>query len=81
MSPDGDYMSSKDIEEKGFRLWERFQLEEALKVFIEGVKRFPADRKIRLGLAFTRLDLGDLPEARVFFEALLVLLGLYNERF
>jgi tetratricopeptide (TPR) repeat protein len=68
-----DFESSKDLEEKGFRHWERFELEEALQVFTEGVGRFPADRKLRLGLAFTRLDLGDLPQARGLFEELLQL--------
>jgi tetratricopeptide (TPR) repeat protein len=68
-----DFESSKDLEEKGFRHWERFELEEALQVFSEGVSRYPADRKLRLGLAFTRLDLGDLPQARGLFEELLQL--------
>jgi tetratricopeptide (TPR) repeat protein len=68
-----DFESSKDLEEKGFRHWERFELEEALQVFSEGVKLFPGDRKLRLGLAFTRLDLGDLPQARSLFEELLQL--------
>lgn len=71
MSEEGKFESSKDVEEKGFRLWERFELEEALQVFSEGVKRFPEDRKLKLGLAFTRLDLGDLPEARNLFQELL----------
>jgi tetratricopeptide (TPR) repeat protein len=66
-----EFQSSKEIEEKGFRLWERFELEEALKVFILGVERYPEDRKIATGLAFTRLDLGDLPQARKLFEGLL----------
>ena len=66
-----EFESSKELEEKGFRHWERFELEEALQVFIQGVERYPADRKLRLGLAFTRLDLGDLPQARSLFEELL----------
>jgi tetratricopeptide (TPR) repeat protein len=70
---DDKFESSKEIEEKGFRLWERFELDEALQVFEEGVKRFPEDRKLKLGLAFTRLDLGDLPQARSLFEELLAL--------
>lgn len=65
------FESSKDLEERGFRHWERFELEEALQVFVEGAKRFPLDRKLRLGLAFTRLDLGDLPQARGLFQELL----------
>jgi tetratricopeptide (TPR) repeat protein len=68
---DDKYESSKELEEKGFRLWDRFELDEALQVFLEGTKRFPEDRKLKLGLAFTRLDLGDLPEARRLFEELL----------
>ena len=68
-----EFESSKEIEEKGFRHWERFELEEALQVFEDGVRRFPADRKLKLGLAFTRLDLGDLPQARGLFEELLQL--------
>lgn len=68
-----EFESSKEIEEKGFRHWERFELEEALQVFEDGVKRYPADRKLSLGLAFTRLDLGDLPQARTLFEELLQL--------
>jgi tetratricopeptide (TPR) repeat protein len=68
-----EFESSKDIEERGFRHWERFELEEALQVFSEGVRRFPGDRKLKLGLAFTRLDLGDLPQARALFEELLQL--------
>lgn len=68
-----EFESSKELEERGFRHWERFELEEALQVFEEGVQRFPADRKLRLGLAFTRLDLGDLPQARALFEDLLSL--------
>ncbi len=68
-----DYESSKDLEERGFRHWERFELDEALSAFEEGVRRFPGDRKLKLGLAFTRLDLGDLPEARTLFEELLQL--------
>lgn len=68
-----EFESSKELEEKGFRHWERFELEEALQVFTEGVQRFPADRKLKLGLAFTRLDLGDLPQARALFEELLQL--------
>jgi tetratricopeptide (TPR) repeat protein len=68
-----EFESSKEIEEKGFRHWERFELEEALQVFTQGVERFPGDRKLRLGLAFTRLDLGDLPQARALFEELLQL--------
>jgi tetratricopeptide (TPR) repeat protein len=67
------FESSRELEEKGFRYWERFELDEALKVFTEGVRLFPADRKLKLGLAFTRLDLGDLPQARVLFEELLAL--------
>ncbi|MES2202655.1 MAG: tetratricopeptide repeat protein [candidate division FCPU426 bacterium] len=67
------FESSKEIEEKGFRLWERFELDEALQVFVEGIKRFPEDRKLKLGLAFTRLDLGDLPEARRLFQELLAM--------
>jgi tetratricopeptide (TPR) repeat protein len=67
------FESSRDLEEKGFRHWERFELEDALRVFAEGVRRFPADRKLKLGLAFTRLDLGDLPQARNLFEELLQL--------
>ena len=66
-----EFQSSKEIEEKGFRHWERFELDEALKVFTLGVERYPQDRKISMGLAFTRLDLGDLPEARRLFEKLL----------
>lgn len=73
MAEDGKFESSKEIEEKGFRLWERFELEEALQVFIDGVERFPEDRKLKLGLAFTRLDLGDLPQARGLFQELLEL--------
>jgi tetratricopeptide (TPR) repeat protein len=65
-----EFQSSKDIEEKGFRHWERFELEEALKVFSLGLERYPEDRKIATGLAFTRLDLGDLPQARRLFEGL-----------
>lgn len=65
-----EFQSSKDIEEKGFRLWERFELEEALTVFTLGMERYPQDRKIATGLAFTRLDLGDLPQARRLFEGL-----------
>jgi tetratricopeptide (TPR) repeat protein len=68
-----EFESSKELEEKGFRHWERFELEEALQVFTQGVERYPADRKLRLGLAFTRLDLGDLPQARGLFEELLQL--------
>ncbi len=68
-----EFESSKDLEDKGFRHWERFELDEALRVFSEGVKRFPADRKLKLGLAFTRLDLGDLPQARGLFEELISL--------
>ncbi len=73
MAADEPFESSKDLEERGFRHWERFELEEALQVFSEGVGRFPADRKLRLGLAFTRLDLGDLPQARNLFQDLLEL--------
>lgn len=76
---DDKFESSKEIEEKGFRLWERFELDEALQVFIEGVKRYPDDRKLRLGLAFTRLDLGDLPQARNLFESLLAVNGKDDE--
>ena len=68
-----DFESSKELEEKGFRHWERFELEEALQVFRQGVESYPADRKLRLGLAFTHLDLGDLPQARGLFEELLQL--------
>ena len=67
-----EFQSSRDIEEKGFRHWERFELEEALRIFTLGRERYPEDRKIATGLAFTRLDLGDLPEARRLFEELLV---------
>jgi tetratricopeptide (TPR) repeat protein len=73
MADDNGFESSKELEERGFRHWERFELEEALQVFTEGVQRFPADRKLRLGLAFTRLDLGDLPQARALFQELLEL--------
>jgi tetratricopeptide (TPR) repeat protein len=79
MADEGKFESSKEIEEKGFRLWERFELEEALQVFIEGVTRFPGDRKLKLGLAFTRLDLGDLPEARGLFQELLEANGKDDE--
>jgi tetratricopeptide (TPR) repeat protein len=68
---DDKFESSKELEERGFRHWERFELEEALQVFTEGVKLYPADRKLRLGLAFTRLDLGDLPQARALFQEML----------
>ena len=70
---DDKFESSKEIEEKGFRLWDRFELDEALQVFLQGVERFPEDRKLKLGLAFTRLDLGDLPDARALFEELLAM--------
>ncbi|HTB34499.1 MAG TPA: tetratricopeptide repeat protein, partial [bacterium] len=73
MADDESFESSKELEERGFRHWERFELEEALQVFIEGVKLYPQDRKLRLGLAFTRLDLGDLPQARGLFQELLEL--------
>jgi len=71
MAADDAFESSKEIEERGFRHWERFELEEALQVFKIGVKQYPADRKLRLGLAFTHLDLGDLPQARNLFQELL----------
>ncbi len=70
---DGKFESSKELEEKGFRHWERFELEEALQVFERGVERYPDDRKLSLGLAFTRLDLGDLPQARRLFQELLAI--------
>jgi len=73
MNNEGRFESSKDLEEKGFRHWERFELDEALKIFVQGVERYPEDRKLALGLAFTRLDLGDLPDARRLFERLLSL--------
>jgi len=73
VADDESFESSKELEERGFRHWERFELEEALQVFIEGVKLYPQDRKLRLGLAFTRLDLGDLPQARGLFQELLEL--------
>jgi tetratricopeptide (TPR) repeat protein len=68
-----DFQSSRDIEEKGFRHWERFELEDALKVFKQGLERYPEDRKLQAGLAFTHLDLGDIPQARRLFEGLLAL--------
>jgi tetratricopeptide (TPR) repeat protein len=66
-----EFLSSRDIEEKGYRLWERFELDEALKVFRQGIERFPDDKKLKAGLAFTHLDLGDIPQARGIFERLL----------
>lgn len=62
--------SSGEYEDKGIRLMNAQRHQEALAVFEEGVRRFPGDAELTMGMAMARLRLGDYAGSCAILEEL-----------
>jgi tetratricopeptide (TPR) repeat protein len=66
--------SSEEYERQGVELLRSEKAEEALRVFEEGMRRFPGDADLAMGTAMARLNLGD------YVRSCEILEGLRRER-
>jgi tetratricopeptide (TPR) repeat protein len=62
--------SSEDYENQGLRLLQAERPADALKVFEEGIRRFPGDADLTMGTAMSYLRLGDFPRSCEILEDL-----------
>lgn len=62
--------SSEEYEKEGLRLLQAEQPADALRVFVEGMRRFPGDADLTMGTAMAHLRLGDYVKACEILEHL-----------
>ncbi len=62
--------SSEEYENQGLRLLQAEQPADALKVFEEGIRRFPGDADLTMGTAMAHLRLGDFARSCEILENL-----------
>jgi len=62
--------SSEEYEEQGLRLLQAEQPADALKLFEEGIRRFPGDADLTMGTAMAHLRLGDYARSCEILEDL-----------